>query len=377
MTDAASQQTPSPAGPKTAARRGLLRRLLAASGSLIVRAYALTMLLVVLWAGYMAFAYLTRSVFSPSVLPERYRGPQMTLDVAMLRSDTASARVTPRTPPPPGHYHGVDRWFQPDPNNTCTTAACHQPLPHNRRKETRAFANFHTTFVTCRMCHDKNLSGTARTTWLADKSGEPQDQAPAILRLMTHIELNAERIESHPEAEHAAIVGPLREAVETAGRDPLLEYLLVELETSDPGSPVWRQTLEQLTTELPNHLRGEYGARLDLVVPSGDRRHSNKQMKELTARFVAAAPDSRQRKDLLSRAHEAVLPKPAACEQCHGAKPPRIDYQTMGYPPSRQQMLGSLSTAGMIERIRQGQPFHWPTLLERGPARSTATKTGP
>lgn len=377
MTETALPPAPTPPAPKSSGHCGLLRRLLGASGSLIVRVYALLMLLVILWAGYTAFAYLSRSVFSPSVLPERYRGLQTSLDVSTLRSDRATAEVTAETPPPPGHYHGVDRWFQPDPNNTCTAAACHQPLPHNRQKETRAFANFHTTFLTCRMCHDANLVGTARTIWLAATTGEPQDQHPAVLRLMRYLELNDERIRSDPAAGHAAIVGPLRETVEIAGPDPLLEYLLVELETSDPGSPVWRQTLEQLTMELPNHLRGEYRARLDLDVPAGERRLANRQMREWTAGFVAAAPNSRQREDLLRRMHENVLPKPAACEQCHGARPARIDYQAMGYPPSRQQALENLTTASMIERIRQGQPFHWPTLLERGPAGPATTQAGP
>lgn len=377
MTETPLPPAPTPPAPNASGRRGLLRRLLGASGSLIVRIYALLMMLVILWAGYAAFVYLTRSVFSPSVLPERYRGFQTTLDVGTLRSDRATAQATSQTPPPPGHYHGVDRWFQPDPNNTCTVAACHQPLPHNRRKETRAFANFHTSFMTCRMCHDARLAGTVRTIWLAAATGEPQHQPPAVLRLMRYLELNDERIRSDPAAGHAAIVGPLRETVEIAGPDPLLEYLLVELETSDPGSPLWRQTLEQLTMELPNHLRGEYRARLDPDVPAGERRLAIRRMRELTTSFVGAAPDSRQREELLGRMHENVLPKPAACEQCHGAKPGRIDYEAMGYPPSRRQALENLTTARMIERIRQGQPFYWPTLLEWGPARPATTRAGP
>ena len=189
--------------------------------SVRIRLHALAVLLIVALAGYAAVAYLVRSVFWPVPVPSRYLQWQGQLNAESLwLSDSATVNAeTPRAPL--GHYHGVDRWFQPDPFNGCAISECHSPMPHNKIAAVRAFDNFHASFLTCHLCHEYNSESRTPVVWVSLKTGKPIG-SPAILKLMNFFELNYHQIEANPTQAHSTIVecsnyhGPGRFLLQTA-----------------------------------------------------------------------------------------------------------------------------------------------------------------
>src|SRR3954452_1709491 len=85
-----------------------------------VRVYAALILLAITAGGFYAVRYLVRIVFFPPTLPPRFVQWQGNLEVASLRKSDQPGVETPAMRSPIGHYHGVDRWFQPDNTNGCT-----------------------------------------------------------------------------------------------------------------------------------------------------------------------------------------------------------------------------------------------------------------
>ena len=332
-----------------------------AARTILHRLYALAILVVVVWASYAAVAYLFRSVFTPAQLPLKLHTWAGDLHVETLRPEAAGTPQAPRAPI--GHYHGVNRWFQPDPHNGCTARGCHEPLPHTKRKEVRAFANLHATFLDCGTCHDAGLTGPVEAVWVDTTTGRAQEP-PAMLRLLRELERSAGIIKDQPEEIHPTILEQLREVIVVIGGDPVLEYLLVRLDTAEPGSPVWRHSVDRLRSELPAHARGEYGAKLTLRGSVDDTAGSAEQ----TKLYLEAAANSRRKQKLYEAIHANIVAKPGACLACHGDQPPRLDFALLGYPPDRATYLLSSPVARLIQRIEQGETFHVPTLLEGGDA---------
>ncbi len=364
MVETQASPSPSPKSPKPAARRSLLARFLFAWGRLIVRIYAFVVMLVILWAGYTSVAYLVKAVFAPPRTPSRFSGWAATLNARDLRSEETYGVTLPARRAPLGHYHAVNRWFEPDPHNNCTLSGCHSPLPHTERKEVRAFANFHVTFLACQMCHDKGISNKDRIVWVAKTTGETQEK-PAILRLINELETDVDQISADPASRQAIVLGLLRQVTEIIREDPLLDYLRVQLESTSPGSPVWRQSVDQLKQELPNHLRGEYGAKLMTQEDALQSKRDSRKTADLARRFLAAEAKSPERGELYQEAHAGVLARPGACLDCHGEKEARLDYEALGYPRDRRTVLRGLPIAQMMEQIRAGQPFPYlPGVIE-------------
>jgi hypothetical protein len=350
--------------PGPAPRKGFFRRILALLKDLLVRGYALAILLVVLWAGYAAVAYLVRTVFAPAHVPEEYRTWETALpgahpDALHLQE---LAGLVPRAPI--GHYHAVDRALPPDLHNGCLTSGCHNALAHSQRKEIRAFANLHATFLDCGMCHDASISGPTPAMWVDDATGEPCD-APAVLQLMKFLALEAGQIKDQPAEAHPTIESLLGDA---AGRsaDPLLKYLYAQIRTSQPGSPVWRKTVEQLRDELPNHVRGDYGAKLARRKPAEERKAYHRRLVELAQPYLESPKGSPERKRLHEEIHKGILEKPSACSTCHGDEPARLDFEALGYSPDQAAALRDSAIARQMEQIQKGQPFYLPELLEGG-----------
>jgi cytochrome c553 len=337
------------------------RTFLGGPGRLIkwfaVRAYALFIMLLVLATGYAAVAYLVDSVFRPTELPERFQH----WGAALAVDDPAAAPPAARSPL--AHYHGIRHWPHPERLDGCTTSGCHHPLPHSLRPEVRAFANLHSTFITCMTCHDRNITGTLDAEWVDARGGQPRPP-PALLSLLALFEIEGEGVQDRPDEVHPRIFSLLSEALQVIGHDPVLDYLLVRLETSQVGSPAWRQGVAELAEEVPNHLRGEYGAR---IAPRGFRPEALDTPSEAVRRYLAAAEGSTERERLYQEIHADVLPDPNACLACHGEEPPRLDYEALGYPPRRAADLSRAPIVRLIQQIREGQPFHLPRLLEDGP----------
>ena len=323
----------------------------------IVRGWALVLLAVVVWSGYVAFAYLIKVVFSPAHVPEAMTAWEGSLRVDDLEAESLGTSASaPRAPI--GHYHGVDHWYQPDTLQTCTASGCHNMLPHVKTKASRAFANFHATFLTCQMCHEDRQKDAAQVQWI-DLADGATSKPPALLRLIAWFEANGDMLAQAPEDAHAVVMPALTEAMGDMGKDALLEYLSVQLTTSQPGSPVWREAMDRLRDELPAHRRGEYNAKLAPIELYTDAYRS--QQRDLIQRYQAAGPDGD--KAVCDQLHTHVLVKPDACLSCH-AQPARLDLRTLGYTQATVETLMSGPMIRMIQQNREGRPFYLPNLLE-------------
>jgi len=125
----------------------------------------------------------------------------------------------------------------------------------------------------------------------------------------------------------------------------------------------------QLTEELPNHARGEYGAKLTRRQSAEALRQYHQNLAGLARQYQASPIGGPERKKLHDQIHEGVLEKPSACLACHGGEPPRLNFQALGYSPERAASLSDSAIARQMQQIQEGQPFHLPTLLEGGHAR--------
>lgn len=334
----------------------MVKRILRFLKKLAIRLYALLIMLAVIGTAYVAISYLVRAVFTPTHVPAWFVAWQGSLEADALREAHVAGVTGPAARAPLSHYHGVDRWFHPDPMNGCTTSGCHSPLPHAASKELRAFANLHATFLACEMCHAAPSSLPMPATWVDLTTGETQS-APATLQLMNLMEVEADKIQSEPEAVHDPVVRLLRQAIDAAGGDPLLEYLRVQIETSEPGSPVWRHSMAELAEELPNHARGEYGGKIEPAPGGVTGILSRAELAEATRRYLAAAPEAPDRAAAKKQIHAGIVAKPEGCLACHGPQEARLDFAALGYSPRRVGELVGARVASLMEQIQQGQPF--------------------
>lgn len=347
--------------------KGFAGRLGSKIGHAIVRLYALMILLLVLWSGYAAVAYLVRMVFTPARTPEQFVQRADTLQATLLLEGEARAQAIASARRPVGHYHDVERWLQPDTHNGCAIAGCHGPLPHVKRKDVRAFANFHTTFLTCGVCHDAEMHAPMAAVWV-DVATVRRQAPPAMLRLTNVLETKREQVQSQPASIHGEIVALLREANGVAG-SPQLDYLLVQIDTSEPGSPVWRTAVANLAAELPNHARGEYGARIAPEARVAELQEQQGRLATLAGEYTDAREGSPERARLHKQIHSRVLARPEACLSCHGGEPARLDDAALGYSPQRATALRASPIARLIQQIREGQPFYLPKMMEEGNTR--------
>jgi len=71
-----------------------------------------------------------------------------------------------------GHFHHIDYDMEPDRRSYCIE--CHGDIPHDKKKEIRAFGNMHSAFIACETCHVRleNDQKTGVFKWYDRKSGE-------------------------------------------------------------------------------------------------------------------------------------------------------------------------------------------------------------
>jgi hypothetical protein len=348
---------PPPAPPKPRRPRVPLRKRL---WTITVRAYSGALVLGIATVCLMALIYLFRAVFTPATLPSTFAQWQGRSDPAALRQEHVPGVTSEAGRAPMDHYHKVDRWFGSDPKNTCTVAGCHSPLPHPAKVRIAAFLNVHVTFLDCRVCHEAMDGGAVEVGWVSSATRRPQ-QPPAVLRLIrTLTDLGSG--DDAARTAHVTIIALLREMDGPAGQDPQLDDLRAQIESSVPGSPFWRKSMQELARELSQHARGEYGAKLARVRSETDDASTVK----LTQAYLATPEGGERRKEIDKQIHQKLVAKPGACSACHAEKGGILNFQAEGYSPDRAHTLQTLPLARLVEQIRAGESFQLPKLMEAG-----------
>lgn len=326
--------------------------------NLVVRIYTLVVMVIVLLAGYAAVNYLYRSIFLPGRPPQKILEWQAVTEAERLQKAEPSIGITePAGRAPLAHYHAVDRWFQPDLRTGCISAGCHEPVPHRRSKELRAFANLHATFISCEVCHTEHADLPAPAVWVDLNTGRPQSP-PAILQLSGLIRAATQPADLVDD--HAEILELLGAAIAVVGRDPVLDHLALRLETARPDSPVWRRAIEQLRGELPNHARGNYGAKIAPATANTDPQPLVSDFGDLAEQYFDRTADAARRDAIHDQIHQDVIAAPEGCLPCHRPEARMLDFQALGYSAGRIDEFTGSPVVGMMEPIRAGQPFRLP-----------------
>jgi len=326
----------------------------------MVRAYAVAVLLLTCWAGYTAVAYVFRAVFTPVQIPERFVSWTKAVDADRIHHHPADDGISRA---PLSRYHQIEGALPRDATNGCLTSGCHTPLPHAKRPEVRAFANLHVTFMDCEVCHTTPNERPDKLEWIDLASGGEQ-KPPAHLRLRSLLQTESARIESEPRKLHRDVLDLLDGVIEQSAQAERLQFIRLTLDTSPPGSPVWHNAIESLRAELPYHARGDYGAKLSRDVPSGTRAGALELLQKKANSWLELPAGDKRRDELYDEIHARIIPQPGACFECHGGDPPRVNFESLGYPADRAAELRNSIIAQQMQHIRDGRPFYLPGVLE-------------
>lgn len=326
---------------------------------IIQRIYVLGLLFIVIWISWSAFAYLYDSVFVQRTAPAQYVDHVLTAKTSMLFEATQTASEPPQ---PLDHYHGLLRTPVNVSPAGCQTSGCHPPLPHQAKRETRAFANMHVTFLDCMTCHAPQAGATIAHQWVDSTTGQASP-SPPMLQLVARLESIDPKTVTEEQA--AEITALLRRKLAVAN-EPALQEVLLELSTTEPRSPVHRRAIRHLEALLPNLSRGDYGALLTPQTQISDGQYKKPFDPSRLNAVNQMDPQSEEYKAAISDLHQPIVAKPDACISCHKADATRIDYVKVGYTQGRAESLRANLLADLIERIRSGEPFYLPTILEVG-----------
>jgi len=348
--------------------RGLPRLARNIIESLILRAYATSLIALILGLSYLAFRYLIVALLVPPP-------PSTVLAASSGRAPTEALGVTRRNLAPGqamrlpharlSHHHRLDYWTQDDIGNNCTTSGCHAPLPHARAKETRAFLNMHATSIHCGVCHMQSQDQPLRAAWYDVQTGR-EASAPAVLLAYNLIQ------QSHDDARRTAefrraLLDHLRQAYVESDKNPELGFLIEHLDALDESSVAFRDLVRHSAVLLPRHFRGEYGRKIALVDPDTGGpllRHPNTDAAIL--RFLGSATElsGSRRKEALAAIHPLRREVPLQCRDCHVRDSSQLDFAALQYGPSRVDALTASIVFTMIQHIAEGRPFHLPQLLD-------------
>lgn len=78
-------------------------------------------------------------------------------------------------------FHKSDRQALLDEQNLCVT--CHGDVPHDKKKEIRAFLNMHAFFMGCETCHIRTDKRDTKFVWYNKTTGEEKDSIDLSLFL--------------------------------------------------------------------------------------------------------------------------------------------------------------------------------------------------
>ena len=346
------------------------------------RLYALVPIVIVVFLSYKAIEYLIVSLVFPQAAPQQITEipKKLTKEVWETRRDFWSGVVVAQNPRTPlAHYHQIDGWFQPDPHNTCTQSGCHNPMPHSRRKEVRAFLNMHATSINCSVCHLKSPDRPRPLVWYDLQTGKATEP-PALLQAYTWVlsETGQKALETPTPEAQEQIVALLRRATKQADNHPGLQAVTDELNAVRYSSDTFKKRLSELPRELPLYFHGEYGAKLALRDPATSKprlEHTGSEaaVREFLKLGASAEPQERER--LLTAVHTERRPQTLECTDCHRQEQSLVDLKTVGYPQRRIESLYEKWIFRAIERINNGEPLYLPGFIgPRGGSQPSAVE---
>lgn len=350
----------------------------------IPRAYAVAMVALISWLTWMAVSYLVSSLASDQGPPAQITGLPTRLD----RSVQAASRSQfpamdsaefPRSPL--AHYHRLDSWIQPDRFNDCTRSGCHNPMPHAKRKEVRAFLNMHATSIHCGVCHFDIAQKPRPLVWYDVETGKSAP-SPAIMQAFDLLTSDTGRKwRAEPtEADQSRLVDLLRQAAGDANELPALLRLADHFAAVHPASDAFQRLIDEAAGSLPRHFRGEYGAKLAIRAEGTvSPMLAHPQTDAAVAAYLAAkdTTDDAERERLLKAVHPLRRETALNCTDCHCSEGSLIDFAQLGYPEARIDLLVNPIIFRMIEHIGAGRPFRLPDVVGPEPLPPPTPTTRP
>ena len=343
--------------------------LLHGLGDLFRRFYSLAMLFAVGWLCLISMQFLTAEMIQPDRRPAEVQRLPVRLDARSLEvagsnpDHQTGARERRWERGPLSHFHVIPAWYSADPANGCTTAGCHEPLPHGERKEDRAFLNMHATFVDCAVCHLEGAVTADELSWvsLSDRS---RREPPAIIRLVSALEAAGIGDTSAMSASDTRLRSLLREAVDESGRDPEVESWVTALETARLGTPRYALALQKIRDEIGLHGHGEYGAKVGLARGTPRAWTMNPDHQGAAERLSSGLDLSEEEQsEAVDLVHEGVLKSEVPCTGCHKKESEIIDFEALGFSARHSEALRTSLVAKQSQDIEEGRTFYIPTLL--------------
>lgn len=337
--------------------------------NIVGRIYAAGVCAAVAVIGFVSLSFLWGMLVASHHLPADIGSIPRKLDVAALSTGlvgTAHAAAPNESPvrTPLAHYHQIPQWQNANPGTNCTTSGCHAPLPHGERIETRAFLNMHTTFTDCVVCHGRTSDQALNVRWTS-ADGNLQD-APAVLQIAAWVERPTPTDAPGRLEFDATLRSLLRNAIEQTGGNAEIKTWLLRLETTVTDNELWLRSVEEIRRGIGLHVHGEYGAVLRLFSgnqPLGEPSVAERQAAAEFLKMGTKLSESR-RKQLVGTIHERIRTDGLTCLTCHGSDSTFVDFQKLGFPPTRASSLKDNATINQIIAIEAGQTFHLPAFME-------------
>ena len=339
------------------------------------RVYSVVLLVVVAAVGFQSLSFLGKMLLTRPAAPAEIREIPKVLDATSLLAsaqadeghhhDSEEARDQMRGPL--AHFHKIPDWYSPDATNTCTVAGCHVGLPHAERIETRAFLNMHTTFVDCQVCHVDAEHKDRQITWV-DLDKRDLREPPAVLLLTRELERLHQDGFGDREQASKTLHKLLEQAVAESGGEHELEAWMLELEITHPESRTWERLVHEILLGLPLHVHGEYGAKLGRFDTAGYPVTPDASILAATARLLEEGAELSEYDEerLLDQVHVNIADEGLLCTPCHALEDTVIDFEALGYSPSRVRDLGGNAVIRQALHIEEGESFFLPNFLENG-----------
>lgn len=343
--------------------------------SLVLRTYALLLIVLIGWVSWRAFRYLVVSLLLPGGAPPQLTALPKRLDAPLLatqRDEWQGLQSAEHARSPLAHYHRLESWIQPDAGNNCTTSGCHSPLPHAKRKEVRAFLNMHATSIHCGVCHMATDDRPLPLGWYHVRTGHAS-APPAVLRALSELFTirAADGSWGGSVEQRREITALLHAAADETGGSPELATMARHFSSIRLTGPAFAELAAAALEILPRHFRGEYGAKTALLdrttgAPLLGHPGTSEAIQRYHREQAAATPA--QREALLAAVHPLRRDVALVCGDCHQREGGLIDFNALGYPESRIDDLVRPVVFQMIEHIAKGQPFYLPQFVSPGDA---------